>query len=153
MYTQAKSTLTWGQRVSETFSVKEGVRLDDILSTIHYKLFNNDLLHVIEESGIGATIGCLCCGAPTCADDVAVLGGKMHAQCIVTIDRWYCGGHRYCIHPQKSEEVPMNKDDKNPESNIMHGEVPISKVQSAVHVGVDQAFRRKSSWVGVQCTA
>ena len=135
MYTQATSSVRWGQGVSAPFPVKQGVRQGGILSTIHYKLFNNDLLHVIEESGIRATIGCLYCGAPTCADDVAALGGKMHAQCIVTIVRWYCGGHRYCIHPQKSEEVPMNKDDKDPES-VMYGEEPISKVQSAVHLGV-----------------
>ena len=114
MYTQATSSVRWGQRVSAPFPVKQGVRQGGIISTIHYKLFNNDLLHVIEESGIGATIGCLYCGAPTCADDVAVLGGKMHAQCIVTIVRWYCDGHRYCIHRPKSEEVPMNKDDKDP---------------------------------------
>ena len=24
----------------------------------------------------------------------------------------YCSGHRYCIHPKKSEEVPLNKDDR-----------------------------------------
>ena len=84
----------------------------------------------------------------------------MHAQCIVTIVRWYCGGHRYCIHPQKSEEAPMNKDDKDPESDIMYGEEPISKVQSAVHLGVhresilvDQISRKKCSWAGVQCLA
>ena len=87
----SKSSVRWGQRVSAPFPVKQGIRQGGILSTIHYKLFNNDLLHVIEESGIGATIGCLYCGAPTCADDVAALGGKMHARCIV---RWYCGGHR-----------------------------------------------------------
>ena len=97
-----------------------------------------------EESGIGAIIGCLYCGTPTCADGVAVLYGKMHTHCIVTTVRWYCGRHRYCIHPQKSEEVPMNKDDERPESEIMYGEEPISKVQSTVHLGVHRKFTGKS---------
>ena len=44
-----------------------------ILSTTHYKLFNNGLLHEIEKSGLGASIGCCRCGDPTCADDVVVL--------------------------------------------------------------------------------
>ena len=62
-----------------------------ILSTTHYKLFNNGLLHEIDESGLGASIGCFRCGAPTCADDVAVLGNKVyHARCMVEIVRGYC---------------------------------------------------------------
>ena len=56
------------------------------LSTTHYKLFRNGLLH-----GLGASIGCFRCGAPTCADDVAVLGNKVyHARCMVEIVRGYC---------------------------------------------------------------
>lgn len=89
-----------------------------------------------EETGLGATIECLYCGAPTSADDIGVLVGRMHAQCIVHIVRCYFCGHRYCFHPQKSEEVPMNKDDKILQSDIMYGEEPISKVQSTVHMGV-----------------
>ena len=73
---------------------------------------------MLQESGIGATIGCFYCGAPTCTDDVAVLGGRMHAQCIVYIVRGYCSGHCYCIHPKKSEEVPLNKDDKDSQCDI-----------------------------------
>ena len=91
---------------------------------------------MIDESGLVATIGRLQCGAPTYADDVAVLGGRIHAQCNVYIVRWYCSGHRYCIHLQKSEEVQMNKDNGASQSDIMYGDEPISKVQSTVHLGV-----------------
>ena len=83
MYKQATSSVRWGNHVSDPFQVKQGVRQGGILSTVHYKLFNNDLLHMLQDSGFGANIGCFYCGAPTCADDVAALGGRMHAQCIV----------------------------------------------------------------------
>ena len=91
MYTHATSSVRWGHHVSTPFQVRQGVRQGGILSTVHYKLYNNDLFHtcMLQESGIGATIGCFYCGAPTCADDVAVLGGRMHAQCIVYIVRGY----------------------------------------------------------------
>ena len=36
MYTQAMSSVRWGQRVSAPFPVKQGVRQGGILSTIHY---------------------------------------------------------------------------------------------------------------------
>ena len=122
--------------MSDPFQVRQGVRQDGILSTVHYKLFNNDLLHMLQDSGLGASIGCFYCGAPTCADDVAALGGRMHAQCIVYMVKGYCCGHRYCIHPKKSEEVPLNKDDKESQSNIVFGDEAIPKVQSTVHLGI-----------------
>ena len=122
--------------MSDPFQVRQGVRQGGILSTVHYKLFNNDLLHMLQDSGLGANIGCFYCGAPTCADDVAALGGRMHAQCIVYMVKGYCCGHRYCIHPKKSEEVPLNKDDKESQSNIVFGDEAIPKVQSTVHLGI-----------------
>ena len=136
MYTQATSSVRWGHHVSAPFQVRQGVRQGGILSTVHYKLYDNDLLHMLQESGIGATIGCFYCGAPTCADDVAVLGRRMHAQCIVYIVQRYCSGHRNCIHPKKSEEVPLNKDVKDSQCDIRFGDESISKVQSTVHLGI-----------------
>ena len=47
-----------------------------------------------------------------------------------------CSGHRYCIHPKKSEEVPLNKDDKDSQCDIKFGDESISKVQSTVHLGI-----------------
>ena len=94
---------------------------------------------MLQESGIGATVSCFYCGAPKCADDVAaVLGGRMHAQCIVYIVRRYCSGHRYCIHPKKSEEVPLNKDDKDSQCDRKFEDESISKVQSTVHLSIDR---------------
>ena len=133
--------------------------LDRAASSVLYTTKNNDLLHVIEESGIGATIGCLYCRAPTCADDVAVLGVKMHAQCIVTIVRWYCGGHRYCIHPQKSEEVPMKRMMRDQSLRLWMERSQYQKFRVRyirVFIGsplLDETFRRKFSWAGVQCIA
>ena len=56
MYTQATSSVRWGHYVSAPFQVRQ-VKQGGILSTVHYKLYNNDLLHMLQESGIGATIG------------------------------------------------------------------------------------------------
>ena len=63
---------------------------------------------------------------------MTVLGSRVHAQCSVHMALGYCSGHRYCIHPKKSEEVPLNKDDKNSQCYIMIGEEAILKVQSAI---------------------
>ena len=122
MYSQATSSVRWGHYTSALFPVKHGVRQGCILSTTHCMLYNNELLHMLQDSGIGVSIGCFYCGAPTCADNVAVLGSRVHAQCIVHMTRGYCFVHRYCIHPKKSEEVSLNKDDKNSQCDVMFGE-------------------------------
>ena len=50
--------------------------------------------------------------------------------------RGYCSGHHYCIHPRKSEEVPLNKDDKDSQCDIKFGDESISKVQNTAHLGI-----------------
>ena len=70
------TAVKWGPHIPSPFPIKQGV-CHEILSTTDYKLFNNGLLHTMDESGLGASIDCFKCGAPTCADDVAVLGNKV----------------------------------------------------------------------------
>ena len=139
MYSDAV-TVKWGPHVSSSFPIAQGVRQGGILSTTHYKLFNNGLLHTLDEFGLGASIGCFKCGAPTCADDVAVLGNKVyHTRCMVEIVRGYCGREHYTIHPQKSEEVVLNLEaDSQSEETVKYGDVPIKKVKSTVHLGVER---------------
>ena len=141
MYSNAITSVKWGPHISSSFPIKQGVRQGGILSTTHYKLFNNGLLHTMDESGIGASIGCFKCGAPTCADDVAVLGNKIfHVRCMVEIVRGYCSLEHYTIHPQKSEEVVLNcEKDSQSEAEIRYGNEPIKKVKSAVHLGVERS--------------
>ena len=106
MYSDAVASVKWGPHISSFFPNKQGVRQGGILSTTHYKLFNNGLLHMLDESGLGASIGCCKCGAPLCADDVTVLGNKvLHVLCMVEILRAYCCLERYTIHPQSQKKL------------------------------------------------
>ena len=141
MYSDAITFVKWGPHISSSFPIKQDVRQGGILSTTHYKLFNNSLLRTMEESGLGASIGCFKCGAPTCADDVAVLGDRvLHVRCMVEIVRGYCCLEHYTIHPQKSEEVVLNcEKDSQSEVEIRYGNEPIKKVKSTVHLGVERS--------------
>ena len=101
-YSNAITSVKWGPHISSSFPIKQGVGQDEILNTTHYKLFNNGL-HTMDEYELGASIGCFKCGAPLCADDVAVLGNKVfHVRCMVEIVRAYCCLEHCTIHPQKS---------------------------------------------------
>ena len=52
MYSQATSSVRLGHHTSAPFPVKEGMRQGCILSTTHCMLYNNDLLHMLQYSGI-----------------------------------------------------------------------------------------------------
>jgi hypothetical protein len=49
------------------------VRQGGTLSADLHKIYINNLLNQIENSGIGAKIGYFICAALTCADDIAIL--------------------------------------------------------------------------------
>ena len=139
MYSNAITSVKWGPNISSSFPIKQGVRQGGILSTTHYKLFNNGLLYTMDESGTGASIGCFKCGAPTCADDVAVLGNKVfHVRCMVEIVRGYYCLENYTIHPQKSEEVVLNcEKDSQSKVEFKYGNEPIKK--PTVHLWVERS--------------
>ena len=141
MYSDAVTSVKWGPHISSSFPIKQGVRQGGILSTTHYNLFNNGLLHMLDESGLGARIGCFKCGAPTCADDVAVLRNEvLHVLCMVEIVRGYCCLERYTIHPQKSEKVVMNCErDSLSGVVIKYGNESIKKANYTVHLGVERS--------------
>ena len=69
---------------------------------------------------------------------MAVLGNKaFHVRCMMEILRGYCCLEHYTIHPQKSEEVVLNREkDSQSEVEIKYGKESIKKVKSTVHLGV-----------------
>ena len=69
LYSGGFSSVKWQGQISEPLEIKQGV----ILSILHYKLYNNDLLHLLQTTRVGMSIGHIDCSCPTCADDVALL--------------------------------------------------------------------------------
>ena len=68
-----KSSVKWSGVVSESFAVEQGVRQGGLLSTDLFKVQNNPLLCKVSDSGYGAMIGNIRCGAPTVADDTTFM--------------------------------------------------------------------------------
>jgi hypothetical protein len=62
------------------------VRQCGTLSADLHKIYINNLLNQIENSGIGAKIGYFICAALTCADDIAILcDSPQHLQIIINM--------------------------------------------------------------------
>ena len=140
LYRGAFSTVKWQGQVSEPFEIKQGVRQGGILSTLHYKLFNNDLLHLLQALGVGMNIGHIDCSCPTCADDVALLAKFLLClQVLLTVVMYFLGRERYGINTSKSVEVILNKGIRAiEEGNPNYGNDKQERSDSELHLGVDR---------------
>ena len=140
LYSDATSVVKWQGRTSSPFEIKQGVRQGGILSTMHYKLFINDLLLMLQRLGVGITIGHIDCSAPTCADDVALLAAVLLClQLLLYIVKYYIDRERYGINAQKSAEVDLAIDKTGSSGGTLTlGGEPIEPSPSEVHLGVDR---------------
>ena len=100
-YRDLNNTVKWNGTLSHTFPIHQGTLQGSVISPHAYKMNGNDTLVDIQAQHIGAIIGTVCCAAPTCADDVALIAstesGEMstllntietHAVCGTTVS---CG--------------------------------------------------------------
>ena len=147
LYRGAFSAVKWQGQISEMFEIKQGVRQGGILSTLHYKLFNDDLLHLLEALKVGMAIGHIDCSCPTCADDVALLAKFLLClQVLLTVVRYYLGRERYSINTSKSVEVVLNKIGKDTmEGNPSYGNDSLGRSDSEVHLGWTGTAQRQ--WI------
>ena len=73
LQTKAVSRVKWMDTISNNFEINQGIRQGAKLSPTSYKVYVNQVLDILSNSGIGAHIGNIYVGAPTVADDIAIL--------------------------------------------------------------------------------
>ena len=76
LYRNATTKITWKREFSEGFKIEQGVRQGGTLSADLYKIYVNQLLDILDCAGVRAKIGSIKCCAPTCADDIALIGSN-----------------------------------------------------------------------------
>ena len=70
-YKNLKGRVKWGQVLSDTFPITNGVRQGGVLSPLLFSIYIDDLLVKINRSGYG-------CGAVAYADDICLLSGSSY---------------------------------------------------------------------------
>ena len=123
------------------FEIKQGVRQGGILSTLHYELFNNELLNLLEFLRVGMAIGHIDCSCPTCADDVALLAKFfLCLQLPLIVVKFFICREHFFINALKSAEVDLHRCSKPTmdDRQSTMGEERIQKSDSEVHLGVDR---------------
>ena len=103
LYSDCSSRIKWAGELSDPINIKQGVRQGGVLSTGHYKRYNNPLLLQLEEGYSGIKIGSISIPHVTVADDLAILAGsKSENQVMVWDVEDSSNRERYCVHPAKS---------------------------------------------------
>ena len=73
LYTQQKLQVKWNGVLSDQFNVSNGVRQGGIMSPLLFRIYIDDLLLDLKNSGVGCVVGNYYCGAFGYADDIVLL--------------------------------------------------------------------------------
>ena len=77
------------------------------------KVYINKRLNILVDYNLGATIGSICCCAPTSADDIVLASeNPIDLEAIVKIAYDYRQREGYMLQPQKSVILPVNTHNK-----------------------------------------
>ena len=129
----------WSGHVSSPFEIRQGVCQGGIVSTLHYKLFNNDLLLLLQRLRVEFFFGHIDCCASTCADSVAVLAATVTClQILACVVFYYICREHYTINAQKSADVDLNENASLDEDLVTLGGEDIDRSPTEVHLGVNR---------------
>jgi hypothetical protein len=131
--------------LSREIKLSQGVGQGRIPSSDLYKLHLNNLIQMLESSGLGSHIGPFYCGAPTCADDILLLANSCSdLQGQLSLVLIYSLQERYIFNPSKTtiSIYPGSRkrsDDNNPLPTWQLGKSNIIPTETFTHLGVTRS--------------
>ena len=133
LYNSPTTSVKWKSKVSDTFSINQGVRQGGASSAPIYKCYTNSLLQHLENQQVHK-VGTINISAPTCADDMAILATQPEdMQAAIDLVETYAGEHHYGINPSKSATLAYNTQ-LQPSFIMENNEIPYSIEYT--HLGV-----------------
>ena len=138
MYSDCSSRIKWAGGISHPINITQGVRQGGVLSTGHYKRYDNPILLHLEQRYTGAKIGSIGIPHVTVADDVALLSWfRSEMQVMVWDVEDNAGRERFIVNPSKSHALKYlsNKRKENDKDIFMYNK-KIKDSKSATHLGI-----------------
>ncbi|MCG7892397.1 MAG: reverse transcriptase family protein, partial [Candidatus Thiodiazotropha endolucinida] len=138
LYSDCSSRVKWASELSEPINIRQGVRQGGVLSTGHYKRYNNPLLLQLENRYPGMMIGSISIPHITVADDLALLAQcQTDMQVMVWDVEHSANRERYCVHPTKSHLLWYSyKKRQDLEMDIFLSGNKVDVTDSATHLGI-----------------
>ena len=145
LQTQAETKVKWKGNLSDDFPSRQGIRQGAKLSPTLYKRYNNDLLQSLELHSAGAKIGTTFIGAPTVADDIALVAyDPVDLQCALNIVYQSTQLDKVTINSAKSDAVVLYADKKRDGQKWKIGDATIDEVEETTHIGINRNWRNKN---------
>ena len=138
LHQDSLTSIKWLGELLPTYVNQQGVRQGGVLSADMYKVYNNDSLDRIVESGKGASISSIRVPAPTCAGDVTVMSeGLCGLQSVIKISKDSSQFDGYSLQEIKSVIVMMDSIKTYPESESWTlGSKIMPITESTTHMGI-----------------
>ena len=137
LYMGAQTAISWAGKLTECFPVLQGVRQGAVMSSDLYKRYNNPLLNMLSDSGLGGHIGNTPLQSPTCADDIALCGNdRIEMQSMIDVVHKYSLQEKYETQARKSAVLAINSPHPLHPDSFLMGESQIPTVEIAEHLGV-----------------
>ena len=145
MYTDCSSRVKWAGLISDPINIRQGVRQGGVLSTSHYKRYNNPLLLQLEERYTDVKIRSINVPHVTVADDLLVLARKYRGMQVILWDvDDNTNRERYCVNPNKSSCLCYNPTKCEAwQSDLMMAGDKINCSESTVHLGISRNVKDK----------
>ncbi|VDI06669.1 Hypothetical predicted protein [Mytilus galloprovincialis] len=144
LQTEANTKVKWKGNLSKIFQSRQGIRQGAKLSPSLYKRYNNQLLQTLQLHDAGAKIETTFIGAPTVADDIALIAfNPIDLQCAVDIVNDSTKLDKVTINSSKSDAVIFNtKRGREPQEGKIGNET-IAEVQETTHIGIVRNANKK----------
>ena len=141
-YSNLSSCVRWNSHISHYFPIKQGVRQGAVLSPLLYSLYINDLLFQLETVPEPLHIDNIFCGAPTYADDIALIAcSPSTLQNMIDIAADYAKKWLYSFGIDKSVIIVLGESSAYRTKARLHRQwflsgSPLREVDFAKHLGI-----------------
>ena len=140
MYEGVKSQVKLQGQLSKPFLEQQGIRQGGLTSTDLYKVKANHMLQSISSHPMAYRIGTTAVGAPTTADDTALISSSVvGAKVLIGMAERDAQIHRYTFSAQKTKLMVINPKDKRPPSVRLNGE-NIGIIEHERHLGIERGI-------------
>ena len=143
-YIDLNNTVKWNGTLSHTFPIHQGTLQGSVISPHAYKINGNDALVDIQSQHIGAIIGTVCCAAPTCADDVALIASTESGEISTLLNtiETHANMDRLTINSSKSVVLQYPAGRKTPSVELQINGCVLDSEPTATLLGVLQGAAR-----------
>ena len=135
-YKDLKCRVKWDGHLGNWFSIFAGVRQGGILSPDLYNIYVDDLVLILQKSGVGCYISKIFAAALLYADDMCVLAPSLHGlQKLLDLCSLYCEEWDICLNAKKTKSMYFGKSTEIKFQTTLNGS-PIQWVTEWKYLGV-----------------